>query len=87
MCTIVRLELQLLALHVLTVTSVVFFVCMQWIDPAEKERLMQRYNVGPTRSNSRKQTDRNSQAVTLARKLYMLDGYRKSEVAEKLAQP
>jgi hypothetical protein len=59
----------------------------KWIDPAEKERLMQRYNVGPTRSNSRKQADRNSQAVTLARKLYMLDGYRKSEVAEKLAQP
>ena len=60
---------------------------MQWIDPAEKERLMQRYNVGPTRSNSRKQADRISQAVTLARKLYMLDGYKKSEVAEKLSQP
>lgn len=60
--------------------------CVQWLDPAEKERLMQRYKM-PTRTNSRKQADQSSRAVTLARKLYMLDGFKKSEVAEKLAQP
>lgn len=48
---------------------------------------MQRYNVAPTRSNSRKQRDESSQAVTLARKLYMLDGFKKSEVAARLSQP
>ncbi|CAI8031449.1 PH and SEC7 domain-containing protein 3 [Geodia barretti] len=59
----------------------------KWIDPEEKERLIQRFNVGPTRRNSRKQTDESSQAVTLARKLYMLDGFKKSEVAARLSQP
>lgn len=48
---------------------------------------MQRYHMAPTRSNSRKNVDESSQAVTLARKLYMLDGFKKSEVAAKLAQP
>ena len=46
---------------------------------------MQRYQV--VRSNSKKRLDPTSKAVTLARKLYMLDGFKKSEVAEKLADP
>ena len=60
---------------------------MQWLDQEEKERLIQRFNMTPTRSNSRKHIDQASRAVTLARRLYMLDGFKKSEVAEKLADP
>ena len=67
--------------------SIVVMFCVQWIDPAEKERLMQRYHMAVTRSNSRKHIDESSQAVILARKLYMLDGFKKSEVAAKLSQP
>ena len=38
-----------------------------------------------TRSSSKRKSDPYTQAVSLARHLYMLDGYKKSEVAGKLA--
>ena len=70
-----------------SVCCIIITTTVKWLDPEEKERLMQLYNVVPTRSNSRKQNDLSSQAVTLARRLYMLDGFKKSEVAARLSQP
>ena len=44
---------------------------------------MKKYS--PSRSASRQKDDPYNMAVSLARRLYMLDAFKKSEVAEKLA--
>ena len=46
-----------------------------------------RHRITPSRSSSKRKSNPYSEAVSLARHLYMLDGYKKSEVAGKLADP
>ena len=55
------------------------FEYTQWSDSTE-------IGHAPVRSNSAKRADDAAKAVTLGRKLYMLDGFKKSEVAEVLAE-
>ena len=45
---------------------------------------MRKYR-GVNRSSSKRRQDPYADAVVLARRLYMLDGYKKSEVAQQLA--
>ena len=48
-----------------------------------REELMRKYRI--SRSPSKRRQDPYADAVTTARRLYMLDGYKKSEVARHLA--
>ena len=49
---------------------------------------MKKYRNSPLKSSlSRKKEDPYTMAVSLARRLYMLDGFRKSEIAGRLADP
>ena len=49
-----------------------------------REELMRKYR-SANRSSSKRRQDPYADAVVLARRLYMLDGYKKSEVAQQLA--
>ena len=62
-------------------------ICSQhtFIPEAQREHLMRKYRNTPSRSPSRKHRDTYADAVTLARRMFMLDGFKKSEIAEKLA--
>lgn len=51
--------------------------------PPAPQELIDKYT--PRRSPSKLRHDNYSKAITLARQLYMLDGFKKSEIAEKLA--
>ena len=64
----------------ITVLRVQHFFFLQ-SDPSRRHR------VTPSRSSSKRKSNPYSEAVSLARHLYMLDGYKKSEVAGKLADP
>lgn len=48
-------------------------------------RMYRGVNRGVNRSSSKRRQDPYADAVALARRLYMLDGYKKSEVAHQLA--
>lgn len=57
------------------------------VDEHKKEELMKMYRNSPNRSHPSKKDDPYTMAVSLARRLYMLDGFKKSEIAQKLADP
>ena len=57
------------------------------LDSATRIELMKKYRSTPTRTSSKRASDPYSEAVSLARRLFMLDGFKKSEVASKLADP
>ncbi len=58
------------------------------MDEQKKEELMKIYRNSPSWTHpSQKKDDPYTMAVSLARRLYMLDGFKKSEVAQKLADP
>ena len=57
-----------------------------FIPDEQREKLMRKYRNLP-QSPVKRRGSPQSDAIILARRLYMLDGFMKSEVAEKLSDP
>ena len=70
-----------------SVHTVYMFSQTPLIDDQRREELMKLYRNSPHSSPSSHKDDPYKMAVSLARRLYMLDGFKKSDVASKLADP
>ena len=62
-----------------------FISCVHFLFHPHQADPTRKHRSTPSRSSSKRKSNPYTEAVSLARHLYMLDGYKKSEVAGKLA--